>query len=102
MNRTTFTRITAMGFSSLLMAAGLFSTATAAGLDIHYDRSAVPAVELTGPRVARPDALQEAEFAAFKAEEMRTPAPRFGEIHSDRSAVPAVEWTGAQVARPDR
>jgi hypothetical protein len=90
-----------VSFSGVLMAGELSGTGTAIAPD--YDRSASPAVELTGPQVARPDALREAEFAAFlKAEKAPTPRPRSGEIHYDRSATPAVEWTGPQVARIDR
>jgi hypothetical protein len=94
----------ATGLSGMLLAAGAYGAAATAGeLNVHYDRSAVPAVELTGPQVARPDHLREVEFAAIEVEPDARIAPRLTmeEIHYDRSAAPVTEWVGPQVAWPD-
>jgi hypothetical protein len=86
----------------MLLAAGVSGSAMAGEFDVEY-LSAVPAVELTGPQVARSDYLREVELAAFvEAEERAAPRRAMGEIHYDPSAVPVAEWVGPEVAWPDR
>jgi hypothetical protein len=101
MKRKPLPKLIPLGLSGMLLAAGAYATAVAGEMDIHYDRSAVPAIELIGPQVARPDHLHEADIAAFsEGNASGTPGLRQGEIHYDNSAVPAVEWIGPQVAWP--
>jgi hypothetical protein len=103
MKRKSTTATAALAVSGMFLAVGVSGAVVAGELDVHYDRSAVPAAELTGPQVARPDHLREIEFAAFvKDEERFTRRVAVDEIQYDRSAAPLTEWVGSQVAWPDR